>query len=69
MDHIVVIVDGRVSEMGSYQELMKQNGAFAEFLRNYAFDDNVEEEELTSNCHFSLLFLFFNRFLYVLFYL
>ncbi|CAI9599120.1 unnamed protein product [Staurois parvus] len=47
VDHIVVIVDGRVSEMGSYQELMKQNGAFAEFLRNYAFDDEVEEEELT----------------------
>ncbi|KAM5135322.1 ATP-binding cassette sub-family C member 3 [Mantella aurantiaca] len=47
VDHIVVIVDGKVSEMGSYQELMKQNGAFAEFLRNYAFDDEVEEEELT----------------------
>ncbi|XP_075034070.1 ATP-binding cassette sub-family C member 3 isoform X2 [Mixophyes fleayi] len=47
VDHIVVFVDGRVSEMGSYQELLKQNGAFAEFLRNYAFDDNVEEEELT----------------------
>ncbi|XP_075435703.1 ATP-binding cassette sub-family C member 3 isoform X3 [Ascaphus truei] len=47
VDHIVVIVDGRVSEMGSYQELLKQNGAFAEFLRNYASDDNVEEEEIT----------------------
>ncbi|XP_068119210.1 ATP-binding cassette sub-family C member 3 isoform X2 [Hyperolius riggenbachi] len=47
VDHIVVIVDGQVSEMGSYQELLKQNGAFAEFLRNYAFDDVVEEEELT----------------------
>ncbi|XP_063816842.1 ATP-binding cassette sub-family C member 3 isoform X2 [Pseudophryne corroboree] len=47
VDHIVVFVDGKVSEMGSYQELLKQNGAFAEFLRNYAFDDNVEEEELT----------------------
>ncbi|XP_040186825.1 ATP-binding cassette sub-family C member 3 isoform X2 [Rana temporaria] len=47
VDHIVVIVDGRVSETGSYQELMKQNGAFAEFLRNYAFDDDVEEEEPT----------------------
>lgn len=47
VDHIVVIVDGKVSEMGSYQELLKQNGAFAEFLRNYSFDDHVEEEELT----------------------
>ncbi|XP_069809503.1 ATP-binding cassette sub-family C member 3 isoform X2 [Dendropsophus ebraccatus] len=46
VDHIVVIVDGKVSETGSYQELMKQNGAFAEFLRNYSSEDNVEEEEL-----------------------
>ncbi|KAM9296382.1 ATP-binding cassette sub-family C member 3 [Gastrophryne carolinensis] len=47
VDHIVVIVDGKVSEMGSYQELLNQNGAFAEFLRNYAFDDDIEEEEPT----------------------
>ncbi|XP_066442933.1 ATP-binding cassette sub-family C member 3 [Eleutherodactylus coqui] len=46
VDHIVVIVDGKISETGSYQELLDQNGAFAEFLRNYSFDDNVEEEEL-----------------------
>ncbi|KAJ1130883.1 hypothetical protein NDU88_009227 [Pleurodeles waltl] len=47
VDHILVIVDGKISEMGSYQELMKQNGAFAEFLRNYAPDDDITEEELT----------------------
>ncbi|XP_037318940.2 ATP-binding cassette sub-family C member 3 isoform X2 [Pungitius pungitius] len=45
VDNIMVIVDGRVSEMGSYQELLKQNGAFAEFLRTYALEDIVEEEE------------------------
>ncbi|KAM4525274.1 ATP-binding cassette sub-family C member 3 isoform 2-T2 [Odontesthes bonariensis] len=47
VDNIVVMVDGRVSEMGSYQELLKQNGAFAEFLRNYALEDIVEEDEAT----------------------
>ncbi|XP_038161331.1 canalicular multispecific organic anion transporter 2 isoform X2 [Cyprinodon tularosa] len=47
VDNIVVIVDGRVSEMGSYQELLKQNGAFAEFLRNYALEDIIEEDEAT----------------------
>lgn len=47
VDNIMVMVDGRVSEMGSYQELLKQNGAFAEFLRNYALEDIVEEEEAT----------------------
>ncbi|XP_063312149.1 ATP-binding cassette sub-family C member 3 [Pelobates fuscus] len=47
VDHIVVIVDGKVSETGSYQDLLKQNGAFAEFLRNYAFEDSVEEDDIT----------------------
>uniref|UniRef100_A0A8D2ZPE6 ATP-binding cassette, sub-family C (CFTR/MRP), member 3 n=1 Tax=Scophthalmus maximus TaxID=52904 RepID=A0A8D2ZPE6_SCOMX len=45
VDNIMVMVDGRVSEMGSYQELLKQDGAFAEFLRNYALEDIVEEDE------------------------
>ncbi|OXB77004.1 UNVERIFIED_CONTAM: hypothetical protein H355_014826 [Colinus virginianus] len=44
VDHIVVLADGRISEMGSYQELLKQNKAFAEFLRNYSLDDNIEDE-------------------------
>ncbi|XP_076024056.1 ATP-binding cassette sub-family C member 3 isoform X2 [Genypterus blacodes] len=47
VDNIMVMVDGRVSEMGSYLELLQQNGAFAEFLRNYALDDMGEEEEVT----------------------
>lgn len=47
VDNIVVMVEGRVSEMGSYVDLLKQNGAFAEFLRNYALEDLVEEDEAT----------------------
>ncbi|KAM9837505.1 ATP-binding cassette sub-family C member 3 isoform 2-T2 [Aulostomus maculatus] len=47
VDNILVMVDGRVSEMGSYQELLQQNGAFAEFLRNYALEDVTEEDEAT----------------------
>uniref|UniRef100_A0A669F2U6 Canalicular multispecific organic anion transporter 2 n=1 Tax=Oreochromis niloticus TaxID=8128 RepID=A0A669F2U6_ORENI len=46
VDNIMVMVDGRVSEMGSYQDLLKQNGAFAEFLRNYALEDIIEEDEI-----------------------
>ncbi|XP_072313056.1 ATP-binding cassette sub-family C member 3 isoform X2 [Eucyclogobius newberryi] len=45
VDNIMVLVEGRVSEMGSYQELLKQNGAFAEFLRNYSLEDIIEEDE------------------------
>ncbi|XP_076154345.1 ATP-binding cassette sub-family C member 3 isoform X1 [Alosa pseudoharengus] len=44
VDNILVMVDGRVSEMGSYQDLLKQNGAFAEFLRNYSMEDIIEDE-------------------------
>lgn len=54
VDHIVVLVDGKISEMGSYQDLLKQNKAFAEFLRNYALDEDIEEDEPTSTV---LLFL------------
>uniref|UniRef100_A0A8C0BYX9 ABC-type glutathione-S-conjugate transporter n=1 Tax=Buteo japonicus TaxID=224669 RepID=A0A8C0BYX9_9AVES len=54
VDHIVVLVDGKISEMGSHQDLLKQNKAFAEFLRNYALDEDIEEDEPTSTV---LLFL------------
>uniref|UniRef100_A0A8D0EF95 ABC-type glutathione-S-conjugate transporter n=1 Tax=Salvator merianae TaxID=96440 RepID=A0A8D0EF95_SALMN len=40
VDNIVVIVDGKISEMGSYQELLQQKKSFAEFLRNYAPDED-----------------------------
>ncbi|XP_069503216.1 multidrug resistance-associated protein 1 isoform X2 [Ambystoma mexicanum] len=42
MDSIIVMVDGKITEMGSYQDLLKQDGAFAEFLRTYA---NAEQSE------------------------
>ena len=34
--------DGKITEAGSYTELIDNNGAFAEFLRTYT---NVEENE------------------------
>lgn len=40
MDTIVVLSEGKISEMGSYQELLKQDRAFAEFLRTYAGADH-----------------------------
>ncbi|KAM6249916.1 ATP-binding cassette sub-family C member 6 [Porphyrio hochstetteri] len=36
VDKVVFLVDGRISEMGSYQELLQRNGAFAEFLGSRA---------------------------------
>ncbi|KAF1663325.1 Multidrug resistance-associated protein 1, partial [Aptenodytes patagonicus] len=35
VDNIVLLVDGTISEIGSYQELFQRNGAFAEFLHSH----------------------------------
>ncbi|XP_026057392.1 multidrug resistance-associated protein 1-like isoform X1 [Carassius auratus] len=43
VDLILVMVDGEITEMGSYTELLGRQGAFAEFLRNYS---NTEQEEV-----------------------
>ncbi|XP_066498772.1 multidrug resistance-associated protein 1 [Hoplias malabaricus] len=40
-DLILVLVDGEITESGSYSELLGRQGAFAEFLRTYA---NTEQE-------------------------
>lgn len=36
---------GKISEMGSYQELLARDGAFAEFLRTYASSEQEQEEQ------------------------
>ncbi|XP_062999456.1 multidrug resistance-associated protein 1-like [Elgaria multicarinata webbii] len=49
MDTIIVMTEGKISEMGSYQELLEQDGAFAEFLRTYASaEQNVDGEDANS---------------------
>ena len=45
-DQIIVMADGTITEVGSYSELMDNNAAFAEFLRNYATTEKKEEEKL-----------------------
>ncbi|KAM8798712.1 multidrug resistance-associated protein 1 isoform 1-T1 [Eudromia elegans] len=44
MDTILVMTNGEISEMGSYQELLEQDGAFAEFLRTYANTEQSMED-------------------------
>ena len=44
-DQIIVMVDGTVTEVGTYSELVDNNAAFAEFLRNYAMTEKEEEDE------------------------
>ena len=41
-DVIVVMVDGQISEVGSYTELIDKDGPFAQFLHTYK---SVDEDE------------------------
>ncbi|OQV17373.1 Canalicular multispecific organic anion transporter 2 [Hypsibius exemplaris] len=44
-DIIIVLTLGTVSELGSYDQLMNNDGAFAEFLREYSPDEADEQQE------------------------
>ncbi|XP_067858105.1 canalicular multispecific organic anion transporter 1 [Heptranchias perlo] len=49
VDEIVVLVDGGVSEVGSYKILMANQGAFADFLNVYGEERGSGEAEATVN--------------------
>uniref|UniRef100_A0A1I7UPW2 ABC-type glutathione-S-conjugate transporter n=1 Tax=Caenorhabditis tropicalis TaxID=1561998 RepID=A0A1I7UPW2_9PELO len=38
-DKVVVLKDGTISEMGTYQQLINNNGAFAEFLEEFLLEE------------------------------
>ena len=38
-DRVVVMSDGRISEVGTYEDLLNSQGSFADFVRKY-----LEEE-------------------------
>ena len=49
MDAISVLANGMISETGSYEQLLKSNGTFAQFLKTTLqteeFSDADEDEE------------------------
>ena len=50
MDLIVVMKEGRITEIGGYQELIEKKGAFAEFVTQFL----SQEEEADSKGESSL---------------
>lgn len=52
VDEIVVLVDGVVSEVGSYSSLRASKGAFSEFLDTYAKEQSNQSHSETGNCTF-----------------
>lgn len=46
LDQIVVLADSRISEMGTYKQLLERNGAFAAFLRTYLEREEIWDEPM-----------------------
>ncbi|XP_059143338.1 multidrug resistance-associated protein 1-like [Physella acuta] len=44
VDKIVVMTDGRISEVGSYEQLLSHDGPFAQFLKTYLTQEVNDEE-------------------------
>ncbi|XP_069135571.1 multidrug resistance-associated protein 1-like isoform X2 [Argopecten irradians] len=46
MDNILVMVNGKISEFGSYEDLISHDGPFAQFLKEYFLEDEEEDEQI-----------------------
>ncbi len=44
MDKIYVMKDGRISESGTYKELIEQKGAFAEVLVQFLSEEMIDNK-------------------------
>lgn len=52
VNDIVMLVDGAVTEQGSYSTLLANGGAFAQLLNTYGNQqDSIPEEEATGKGH------------------
>lgn len=62
-DYIIVMKDGRVSEQGTYQDLVERKGDFAEFLIEYMNEEDQEEiEDIKVKLFKQLILLCFFKF-------
>ena len=48
VDQIVVMIDGKISEMGTYEQLLANKGAFADFLIEQLQEDSSDSENENS---------------------
>jgi len=47
VDSVVVMRSGQISEVGSYQDLLSHDKAFAQFLRTYLTHDDQDDDDET----------------------
>ena len=50
-DKIVVMEEGQITEIGSYAELIDNDGAFAEFIRTFSGIETDEEGDPCELCY------------------
>ena len=50
VDEIVVLSQGQISELGSYDQLMQHDGDFAQFLKTYMMEVADSEDEEFPEC-------------------
>ena len=48
-DEVIVMEQNRISERGSYDELLRHNGAFAQFMRTHLTELVANDEEGAKN--------------------
>lgn len=58
-DLILVLVDGEITESGSYQELLSHHGAFADFIHTFASTERKESAIQRGEKTFQTLVLLF----------
>lgn len=64
-DQVIVVKDGTISEMGTYKELMNNNGAFSEFLEEFLLEESKHRGRSISfgeDCEFNHKFFLNFRF-------
>ena len=49
VDKVIVVKDGKVSETGSYKQLLDHDGAFAQFVREVTKNDKVAHDDVSLN--------------------
>ncbi|XP_075035855.1 multidrug resistance-associated protein 1-like [Mixophyes fleayi] len=49
VDMIIVLTNGKISEIGTYNELLEKNGAFSDFLQTYALNEQNDNSQAECN--------------------